>query len=90
MKLKNSSGEVNQRRIRVLAALEQQLKDALKPDKNSPILDGGKFGITHVAFVDLTEHDKERIKKEIEVLKKKIVHDDSARAVRTKKYRGPK
>ena len=83
MKLTNSGGRVNQRRIDVKKRLEKQLKDGTKPvqsTKNEFV----KFGTTE----PLTEVDIKRIEKEISILESRIYSDDVANARRTKKYRG--
>lgn len=83
MKLTNSGGRVNQRRIDVKKRLEKQLKEGTKPvhsTKNEFV----KFGTTE----PLTEVDIKRIEKEISILESRIYSDDVANARRTKKYRG--
>lgn len=76
MKHSNSTGAVNLRRFHVLNRLEDQLKSGVKP--TSWKRDGGP----------LDEADGKRIKKEIDILKKRIMTKEVARATRTKKYRG--
>lgn len=83
MKLTNSSGRKNQRRIDVVSRLENQLKSGVKPvhsTKNEFV----EFGATD----PLSETDISRIKKEIEVLNKRIMSPDLAHSIRNKKYRG--
>lgn len=83
MKLTNSSGRKNQRRIDVVSRLENQLKSGVKPvhsTKNEFV----EFGATD----PLSETDISRIKKEIEVLNKRIMSPDLANSIRNKKYRG--
>ncbi len=74
MKLTNSSGRKNQRRIDVVSRLENQLKSGVKPVNNKT--------------EPLSETDISRIKKEIEVLNKRIMSPDLANSIRNKKYRG--
>ena len=74
MKLTNSSGRKNQRRIDVVSRLENQLKSGVKPVNNKT--------------EPLSETDISHIKKEIEVLNKRIMSPDLANSIRNKKYRG--
>lgn len=74
MKLTNSSGRKNQRRIDVVSRLENQLKSGVKPVNNKT--------------EPLSETDISRIKKEIEVLNKRMMSPDLANSIRNKKYRG--
>ena len=74
MKLTNSSGRKNQRRIDVVSRLENQLKSGVKPVNNKT--------------EPLSETDISHIKKEIEVLNKRMMSPDLANSIRNKKYRG--
>ena len=84
MKLANSNGRQNERRINVLSRLKSQLKTSSKTEKGS-ILTKVTVGLNQIP---LTEQDVKRIEKEIKVLESKIVAPEVARATRTKKYRG--
>jgi len=77
MKLQNSNGAINLRRIGALKRLENQLISGFKPTLKPAT------GVNEA----LTAEDVERIKKEIAILKEKIISPESARALRTKKYR---
>jgi hypothetical protein len=77
MKLSNSPGGVNKRRIRALERLKEQLKRGVKTPKH-------EFHPSE----ELTQQDKKRIEKEINTLSGRIVSDESARATRRKVYRG--
>lgn len=78
MKLQNSNGAINARRIKTLQRLEKQLNLGVKQPKGSFLT---------LDMVLLEEEDIIRIKKEIAVLRDKIISSDSARMLRTKKYR---
>ncbi len=84
MKLANSNGQLNQRRIDALNRLKAQLKSGLKTEKGSNLT---KF-TTGLNEVPLTEQDVKRIEKEIKILESKIVAPEVALSTRTKKYRG--
>jgi hypothetical protein len=87
MKLKNSGRNKvaqNNKRISALSRLENQLKTGVKTAKNTHVLTAATTGND----VELTESDVIRIKKEISVLKSRIVSDEVALSLRTKKYRG--
>lgn len=75
MKLKNSSGRVNERRIAAAARLETQLATGFKTEKKT------------LKSVELTEHDKERINKELIILNSKITSSEIAQSRRSKKSR---
>lgn len=60
-KFKPNLTRAKERRRRVIDRLEKQLKSGQKPDKQ-----------VQSAMAPLTETDKTRIKKEIEILKKRI------------------
>lgn len=77
MKLVNSSGQKNERRQKAILRLQEQLKTGLKPAPK-PVR-----GIDIV----LDEDDVKRIKKEIQILQSRIISDESAILIRTKKYR---
>lgn len=83
MKLQNSNGRVNERRIKVRNFLENQLKSGVKTEKGTPKL----TAITTGSNVPLTESDVKRIKKEISILDNLIVSKDVAISTRTKKNR---
>lgn len=69
MKICNSCGQRNYRRMTVLARLEKQLTDGTKE------IDG--------ILIPLSELDKKRILKEIEVLRSRITLPEMARTTRT-------
>lgn len=77
MKLSNSTGRLNDRRIQVVKRLQQQLNSGVKIEKGLPI-----------TTTDLTEQDKRRIEAEITILQGRIVPKEAARNRRTKIYRG--
>lgn len=74
MKLTNSSGRKNQRRIDVVSRLENQLKSGVKPVNNKT--------------EPLSETDISRIKRELAILSNRITTPDLANSIRNKKYRG--
>lgn len=76
MKLANSNGRQNERRINVLNRLKTQLKSGSKT---------GKKSVTGLDLLPLTEQDVKRIEKEIKVLETRIVAPEIARATRTKR-----
>lgn len=65
---KNQGFKIKERRQNALERLEKQLKSGKKPDKqlNNPHLSKDDL------MIDLTDKDKGRIEKEIEVLKERI------------------
>jgi len=81
MKLANSNGRQNERRINVLNRLKSQLKTNSKTEKGD-ILRKATVGLDQIP---LTEQDVKRIEKEIKVLESRIVAPEVARATRTKR-----
>lgn len=81
MKLAQSNGQTNDRRIKVLNTLTSQLASGLKPEKKVPLLTRATTGGNDEP---LTEGDIKRIKNEISILKTRIVSRDVARATRKK------
>lgn len=77
MKLSNSAGGTNDRRIQVVKRLQQQLNSGVKIEKGLPI-----------TTTDLSEQDRRRIEAEITILQGRIVPKEAARNRRTKIYRG--
>lgn len=80
MKAKHA-GQVNTRRQKALLRLKEQLNSGYKNSQDRE--DNTILPIT----LPLTEFDIKRINKEISILEGLIVSDESARAIRTKKYR---
>jgi hypothetical protein len=83
MKLANSNGRVNERRINVLNRLKIQLKTGVKTEKGNNLT---RF-TTGLNDIPLTEQDVKRIEKEIKVLESKIVAPEVARNTRTKRVK---
>ncbi len=73
MRYENSHGRKNAKRITVKKQLESQLKSGLKPISRKH------------STMELTESDKARIQREIDTLGSKLMNQDSANAIRTKK-----
>ena len=78
MRTKNFPEKQNQRRMGAMFRLEEQLKSGYKIVKSRP---SGMFGT-----MELSEQDRKRIKKEIDILDKRVV--SSARDRRSKKVKG--
>ena len=63
----NGLRKARQRRARVAVRLEEQLRDGVKPLKSE-----GKQVHEELSYEPLTDHDRVRIQKELETLKKRI------------------
>jgi hypothetical protein len=74
----------NNKRVSALNRLETQLKSGVK----SRLVHVEGSGCSTWQDISLTEGDIKRINKEISVLKSRIVSNEVALSIRTKKYRG--
>jgi len=75
MRYENSHGRKNAKRITVKKQLENQLKSGVKPVSRKH------------STIELTDEDRNRIEREIKILDSKIMNQDSANAIRTKKMK---